>query len=263
MEIEFCKVTIDNVFMNESFSINANRVTCFIGDDDKSILAKVFAGLKTINNGKILIENEEINIRGVSHNLHNKIGVLFDDINYYKKFKTVKKQLEKGLEFYNVNCNKQKRMIEILNMVGLNEEYLYKKIKNLSFGEKKKVYLASIIIYNPEIIILDNFERHFNYKDQINLKKLLKNLQKEYNKTIICISNNAQFILDFVDDLYILNNKRISYYNKSFLQDKNISKYLDIAPITKFCNLINDEIHPFIYYNSLNELIKAVYRDVQ
>ena len=34
-------------------------------------------------------------------------------------------------------------------------------------------------------------------------------------------------------------------------------------PITHFCSLINDEIHPFVYYNSINELIKAVYRDVK
>ncbi len=263
MEIIFENVTINNILLYESFKIEPNKVIGLIGNQNKSVLAKVFAGIKRIDDGKIIIENDKIDLNGLSKDLNKKIGVLFNDLNLYKSSKTVKQQLLRGLEFYPKVNDSNKRMIDILKKVGLNENFLNKKISKLSLGEKKKVFLASIIIFNPEIIILDHFEQHLNYKDQVNLKKLLKELKKNYNKTIICITDNAEFLLDFVDSLLILDNMKIKIAHKDYLTNKESTKYIDMAPITNFCSLINNEIHPFMYYNNINELIKAVYRDVK
>ena len=178
MEIIFENVTINNILLYESFKIEPNKVIGLIGNQNKSVLAKVFAGIKRIDDGKIIIENDKIDLNGLSKDLNKKIGVLFNDLNLYKSSKTVKQQLLRGLEFYPKVNDSNKRMIDILKKVGLNENFLNKKISKLSLGEKKKVFLASIIIFNPEIIILDHFEQHLNYKDQVNLKTFKKTKEK-------------------------------------------------------------------------------------
>ena len=263
MEIEFKNVVNDHI-NNISFKVAPNSITGIIGEENKSEITKILTGINQINSGKILIGENCITSDEYKADILFNIGALFDNINLYKKHFTVKKQLLKGLSYYIKVDDEEEKMIDVLNQVGLNEFYLNRRMSTLSLTEKKKIYLASILIFNPEVIILDNFELHFSYGDQLLLKNLLKTLKKEYNKTIIVISNNVSFISDFVDNLLVFHNEKIIEENISILNSCKIEKYnIDLMPIINFCALINDEIHPFVYYNNINELIKAVYRDVE
>lgn len=69
---------------------------------------------------------------------------------------TVLKEVSFGITDFKENQRqKENLVIEILQMVGLNETYLKRNPFTLSSGEKRKVAIASILIHDPEVIILD------------------------------------------------------------------------------------------------------------
>lgn len=79
------------------------------------------------------------------------------------------------LKLYNYKLKeKKKRINDSLIMVGLNEKYLNLNINNLSSGEKKKLALASALILNPSILIIDEPVIGLDRKTKEELKKYLE-----------------------------------------------------------------------------------------
>ena len=142
MGIEFKNFELDNININQNF--NANEIIGIIGDKAKSKIPLIIGGIDNNFNGEIIIGDYTIDKNVYPEILKKHIGILFDNIFLYKKNGTVKKQLKKGLEFYIKVQDENKRMLDVLNLVGLDISYLHRKMNSLSLTEKKKVYLASI-----------------------------------------------------------------------------------------------------------------------
>ena len=84
-----------------------------------------------------------------------------------------------------------KRVEESLKMVGLNAEYMYKNPFNISSGEKRKVAIASILAYNPELIILDEPTIGLDSKSKKKLMQIIRMLKTRYKKTVIIVSHDT------------------------------------------------------------------------
>ena len=112
---------------------------------------------------------------------------------------------------------KKKRINDSLIMVGLNEKYLNLNINNLSSGEKKKLALASALILNPSILIIDEPVIGLDRKTKEELKKIFRILKTRYNKTIIFVSNNLDFVLEVADYVYVLYDYEIVLEGKKIV----------------------------------------------
>ena len=170
------------------------------------------------------------------------------------------------LKLYNYKLKeKKKRINDSLIMVGLNEKYLNLNINNLSSGEKKKLALASALILNPSILIIDEPVISLDRKTKEELKKIFRILKTRYNKTIIFVSNNLDFVLEVADYVYVLYDKEIVLEGKKIdvLSKTDIlKKYGIIGPnITSFENLVLTKKQTKIGYRyEINDLIKDIYR---
>ena len=205
MEIAFNNVTYkENVrtplektyLKNFSYTFTSGKVYSIIGDSDSgkekiglliNAVNKPLIG--TIKIGKYLNDGKYIkNINGLRMN----VGYLKENPNEFLFNKIVKSELEFGLKYFKYKLNKKNiRISEALKLVGLNEEYLKRRIDSLNISEKKKVSLASILIFNPGVIILEEPSIFLNYRDNEKLIKLIKLLKDKYNKTIILISKDT------------------------------------------------------------------------
>lgn len=272
MEIKFDKVNFTykkinycehEVLKNINIKLKAGKINAIVGKSGsgKTTLLELITGILKPTTGKVLIDEKEID------NLNNAfdIGYVSQDNNQFLQ-KTVKEELEMLLKLYNYKLKeKKKRINDSLIMVGLNEKYLNLNINNLSSGEKKKLALASALILNPSILIIDEPVIGLDRKTKEELKKIFRILKTRYNKTIIFISNNLDFVLEVADYVYVLYDKEIVLEGKKIdvLSKTDIlKKYGIIGPnITSFENLVLTKKQIKIGYRyEINDLIKDIYR---
>lgn len=280
MEIAFNNVTYkENVrtplektyLKNFSYTFTSGKVYSIIGDSDSgkekiglliNAVNKPLIG--TIKIGKYLNDGKYIkNINGLRMN----VGYLKENPNEFLFNKTVKSELEFGLKYFKYKLNKKNiRISEALKLVGLNEEYLKRRIDSLNISEKKKVSLASILIFNPSIIILEEPSMFLNYRDNEKLIKLIKLLKDKYNKTIILISKDTNLSYKVSDEIILLNKGSIVYAgNKSILEDEKVLNNInvDVPEIVKFINISNKFDAKLTYTSNILDLIKEVYRNAK
>lgn len=272
MEIKFDKVNFTykkinycehEVLKNINIKLKAGKINAIVGKSGsgKTTLLELITGILKPTIGKVLIDEKEID------NLNNAfdIGYVSQDNNQFLQ-KTVKEELEMLLKLYNYKLKeKKKRINDSLIMVGLNEKYLNLNINNLSSGEKKKLALASALILNPSILIIDEPVIGLDRKTKEKLKKIFRILKTRYNKTIIFVSNNLDFVLEVADYVYVLYDKEIVLEGKKIdvLSKTDIlKKYGIIGPnITSFENLVLTKKQIKIGYRyEINDLIKDIYR---
>lgn len=280
MEITFNNVTYkENVrtplektyLKNFSYTFTSGKVYSIIGDSDSgkekiglliNAVNKPLIG--TIKIGKYLNDGKYIkNINGLRMN----VGYLKENPNEFLFNKIVKSELEFGLKYFKYKLNKKNiRISEALKLVGLNEEYLKRRIDSLNISEKKKVSLASILIFNPGVIILEEPSMFLNYRDNEKLIKLIKLLKDKYNKTIILISEDTNLSYKVSDEIILLNKGSIVYAgNKSILEDEKVLNNInvDVPEIVKFINISNKFDANLTYTSNILDLIKEVYRNAK
>lgn len=280
MEITFNNVTYkENVrtplektyLKNFSYTFTSGKVYSIIGDSDSgkekiglliNAVNKPLIG--TIKIGKYLNDGKYIkNINGLRMN----VGYLKENPNEFLFNKIVKSELEFGLKYFKYKLNKKNiRISEALKLVGLNEEYLKRRIDSLNISEKKKVSLASILIFNPSVIILEEPSIFLNYRDNEKLIKLIKLLKDKYNKTIILISKDTNLSYKVSDEIILLNKGSIVYAgNKSILEDEKVLNNIniDVPEIVKFINISNKFDANLTYTSNILDLIKEVYRNAK
>ena len=174
-----------------------------------------------------------------------------------------------GIRKYNYRVDEiDKRMEEALKMVGLPKFYLDRNPFTLSSGEKEALALATILILNPKVIIIDDPSISLDNYRCDHLIKLLKKLCNRYKKTIIIFSSNTQFLVRVTDNYVLLKNGKIVLSgNRRNLSD-NIGKFKNanvcIPRITEFISNANKKYNANLEYTfDIKELMKDIYRNVK
>ncbi len=279
MEIIFDKVSfvinkntpLEKTILNTiSFSITESGIYSFIGasNSGKTAIGDLISLLYKPTRGSIKIggyKNSRLKKKDIN-NLKSKIGYVFK--NPYSMFinDTVSKEISYAIDNFGYKKeSKEKRILESLKLVELDESYLEKNPFDLNITDAKKLALACILIYNPKIIILDEITNGLSVSDKNKLIRLFRMLKNKYRKTIILLSKDTSFCYQITDYVYLLSYTRlIDYGTKDLLENTNIIKNANLEPpkIVSFVNAYNKKGRNLDYYNNILDLIKGVYRDV-
>ena len=221
-------------------------------------------------------------------NKRNIIGVVGNSgsgkstfVNYFKESKrmgiinydiiessNVNDQIEYYVKKYNYKINElDERKKEIIKMLEIKSSILDSNIYELSDSELAKVLIASVLLYNPETIILDEMLDSFDSKTKEKVLKLFIKLKKFFNKTIIIVTSNIDDIYEFIDEIIVIDEGKVLLYgqkreilnNYDLLKTKNIR----IPNIVTFIKKMRDNNINIDNVDSINELIKTVYREMR
>lgn len=248
MEIVFNNVTYKNL-KNISFKLNSNSIIGILSNEYiKTTLLDILSLNKKIDNGNILIDNKNI------YNSFIDISYLKQNINDYVFKKTVYEELNIKNSLFTIE--------EMLELFSLDKNILYRNIYTLSSSEKRKILILKVLSRNSMIYLLDCPDRLLDDKTKLVLSKFLRMLKVKYNKQIIIVSNDIDFIHSVCDDLLIINNKVI-YGNKYDLIKNNdlLSNNIDNPKLIEISNLIYEKKGIKIgYRDDINDLIKDIFR---
>ena len=174
-----------------SFSIEKGQYCTIVGHNGsgKSTVAKLLTGLLEKKSGSIVIDGFELNIENL-RKIRNKIGIVFQNPDNQFIGSTVRDDIAFGLENH---CVEQVEMDPIIeefsNRVGMHD-YLNSEPTRLSGGQKQRVAIAGVLAMHPEIIIFDEATSMLDPQGKDEIKKVIMDLHKERNLTILSITHD-------------------------------------------------------------------------
>ena len=201
LEVEELKVGYgDNlpIIENMSFSLKKGERLAIVGKNGagKSTLAKALCGFVP-SHGKLTYKGQDISQDSIAER-SERIGFVLQNPNQMISQAMIFDEVALGLRLRGVDESEvEERVYEVLKTCGL---YSFRKwpISALSFGQKKRVTIASILVLKPEIIILDEPTAGQDYQTYTDIMTFLDSLQQQ-GHTIVMITHDMQLMLEYSD----------------------------------------------------------------
>lgn len=258
-----------------SFRIEDGDFVAFVGETGagKSTLMQIFNGLLLPESGTLKIEdflitnNKRKNKKQIIK-LRKKVGMVFQFPEYQLFEKTVLDDVMFGpLNFGFKKEDARKSSIKALKAVGLDESFLNRSPFDLSGGEKRRVAIAGILSYNPDILILDEITVGLDPKSKDDIMDLIVSLNK-LNKTIILVTHDMEVVMKYCKKVFVLNNGKLIKETTpiNLFNDENITDYsLEIPPLFQFKNLLKkyDYKYNIDKYNDIDSLINKIIKEIK
>lgn len=192
------------ILKDVSFKINKGEMVSIVGKNGagKSTISKLICGFYKQTNGEIFLNNREITNDSIKERAE-KIGIVMQNPNQMISKTMIFDEVALGLKFRGIDESEIKdRVYETLKVCGLYE-YRNWPISALSYGQKKRVTIASILVLNPEIIILDEPTAGQDFKHYNEIMEFLLNLNKK-GVTIIMITHDMHLMLEYTNRAIVL-----------------------------------------------------------
>ena len=214
-----------------SFSLKKGERLAIVGKNGagKSTLAKALCGFVP-SQGKLTYKGQDISQDSIAER-SERIGFVLQNPNQMISQTMIFDEVALGLRLRGIEeAEVEERVHEVLKTCGL---YSFRKwpISALSFGQKKRVTIASILVLKPEIIILDEPTAGQDYKTYTDIMNFLDSLQKQ-GHTIVMITHDMQLMLEYSDRcLVVVEGKVIADDNpvtilnqKGLLESANLKQ---------------------------------------
>ena len=241
------------VLFNVSAKIPKGKTIAIVGESGsgKTTLAKVITGLLPQTNGNINYNGKTLPSRLEKRTKEQlrKIQMIFQmPDTAINPRQTVEEIIGRPVEFYHgLKKNERKsRVIELLKMIELDANYLYRFPQELSGGQKQRICIARALAANPELIICDEVTSALDQIVQEEILKLLQKLQKELGVTYIFITHDIATVKAISDEIVVM-------YQGKVVEQGMKSEILN-PPFPEYTNLLLSSI-PEMDPNWLSNLL--------
>jgi len=195
----------------------------------KTTLVKHINGLLKPTKGRVLVDGIDTTKVSVA-SLARKVGFVFQNPDHQLFSETVEEEVSFALKNFGYDENTIKKRVNwALSLLDLQK---YRKVSPfmLSGGERKRVALASVLAWNPEIIILDEPTIGQDYRQKERLKQFIMQLNSQ-GKTVIIVTHDVEFVAECSPDIILMRQGKIiaSGKAKEVLTDEDLLSQASIA----------------------------------
>lgn len=208
LEVEHLDFAYDDtrqILQDIKFSVRQGEMLSIVGKNGagKTTLSSLICGFLKPVRGKILLNGEDIAALSIKER-GEKIGLVMQNPNQMISKAMIYDEVALGLAVRGVPEEEIKeRVYDTLKICGL---YPFRNwpISALSFGQKKRVTIASILVMNPEIMILDEPTAGQDYRHYTEIMEFLKSINQERGTTIIMITHDMHLMLEYTDRAIVI-----------------------------------------------------------
>ena len=264
------------VLKDISLNVEEGSYTVIIGKtgSGKSTLIEHINGLLLPTHGEVLVNNvliTNLKSKKEKRELAKNLKVLRQDVAVLFQFseqQLFETSVLKDIIFAPLNYGiSEGRAIskakELIKLVGLDESYLDKSPFELSGGEMRKVALCGVLALEPKVLILDEPTVALDYKSREEIMTMVKKLKDELNMTIVLISHNMNYVLEYADKVFVLKNGKINFegtVEELFADEKLLKENsLEQPELLKFYNKLQENnIKLDVFPRKYEDLIDAL-----
>lgn len=205
LDLDFSYITGNPVLSNIDFRIEKGEMLAIVGKNGagKSTLSNLICGFIDPDKGRILLNESDISSKSIKER-GEVIGLVMQNPNQMISKPMIFDEVALGLRVRGVPEEEVKeRVNEKLKICGL---YPFRNwpVSALSFGQKKRVTIASILVMNPEILILDEPTAGQDYRHYTEIMEFLKELNEKLGITIIMITHDMHLMLEYTDRAIVI-----------------------------------------------------------
>ena len=199
-----------NILENISLEINKGEIISILGPNGagKTTLAKLMCGFLRPQDGKIFVDGldtKDLSIKEIA----DKVGFILQNPNAMISKTMIFDELAFGLRIRGVDEEEIKEKVyEVLEICGL---YPFRNwpISALSYGQKRRVTVASILVLDPEVIIMDEPTAGQDFRHYTKMMEFIRRINKKYGLTILMISHDMHLIEEYTNRAIVIGDRKI------------------------------------------------------
>ncbi len=197
----FSKKSTKQVLRNINLRMQQGEILGVVGESGsgKSTLAKVILGIVRDYQGEVI------------HYSPRPQMVFQDPYSSLNPAFSVGRIVEEPLLIYGkyTAAERKRRVVAMLEDVGLGSEYLNRKPRELSGGQRQRISIATAMIVRPKLVILDEAVSALDVTIQDQILDLLMRLKNEYNLSYLFISHDLNVIYQCCDRSIVMKDGQI------------------------------------------------------
>ena len=219
-----------NTLNDVSFTLHKGEMVSIVGKNGagKSTLAKVICGFERHQKGHIFYQNEDISKSTITQRAE-VIGLVMQNPNQMISKHFIFDEVAFGLRLRGVpEAEIRERVENTLKICGL---YSFRNwpISALSFGQKKRVTIASVLVLEPEVLLLDEPTAGQDYRHYTDIMQFLRHLNQQ-GVTILMITHDMHLMLEYTPRTLVIGEGKL-------LADKSAVEVLDSPELIEKANL--------------------------
>lgn len=230
---------------NASLSIPSGRTLALVGasGSGKSTLARCIAGLERPAGGRIWFNAVELTALSEKslRVIRPQIQLIFQDpVRSLNPRLTALDSVSEPLVIQRSfdNCEVHKRVIALLESVGLSREMATAPVQHFSSGQKQRLAIARALILKPKLLILDEVTSALDASVQAQIVNLLLDLQSSFGLTYLFITHDLALAAHLGDEIALMDDGRIVQQAATDKlpitlrsRNKRVPETLDMAPV--------------------------------
>lgn len=258
LDLDFSYITGSPVLRNIDFKIGKGEMLSIVGKNGagKSTLSNLVCGFISPDRGRILLGGTDISSKSIKER-GEVIGLVMQNPNQMISKPMIYDEVALGLAVRGVPEEEVKeRVYETLKICGL---YPFRNwpISALSFGQKKRVTIASILVMNPEVLILDEPTAGQDFRHYTEIMEFLKEINDRLGITIIMITHDMHLMLEYTDRAIVIADGELiaddipaNVLTSETIADKAYLKKTSLYDLAVKCDIPDPSgfVERFIYF---------------
>ena len=230
-DIHYCYSSNVEALKGVTLTIKEGEFVAIMGQNGagKTTLIKHFNGLLKPTSGKVLVEGIETTKTSVAA-LSKNVGFVFQNPDHQLFSETVDDEIAFALKNFGYEAEAiEKRIDWAVNLLGISQ---YRKTSPfmLSGGERKRVALASVLAWDPKVLVLDEPTIGQDHQQKENLRQFIMQLQTQ-GKTIVTVTHDVEFVAECNPRVVLMRGGKIigDGDGKNILTDTEILEQASIV----------------------------------
>ena len=213
-----------NILEDINFSIESGEFVVILGNNGvgKSTLLRIISSLMRPTNGKIFFKGEEQ--REILMLWLKKMGYISEETRLYSDLNSIENLRLYGTFYEAKNLNlKINDILEEIDLIHVAKM----PIRNFSSGMKKRLMIGRLMLYEPEILLLDEPYTGLDVKSKKWFKEFLEKFHKK-GGTVLMVTHQFEKGMEITNRLLVIKNKKIlKNFSIKNLNSENLNKALE------------------------------------
>ncbi|MGF1681275.1 ABC transporter ATP-binding protein [Photobacterium minamisatsumaniensis] len=200
------RTTLDDV----SFTVNKGEFVSILGKNGsgKSTITRLIMGVLEPDNGSIVFNGKDLAQSSIFER-SQKIGIVLQNPNHMISHHMIFDEVASGLRNRGMKeSDVEAKVLATLELCGLSR-YRHWPIDALSYGQKKRVTIATILVLEPELLILDEPTAGQDYYHYTTMMNFIRDLNAKLGITIIIISHDMHLVLEYTDRAIVIADSKL------------------------------------------------------